>query len=215
MSRHVLDFEGDRRSTWREDPEAGVCPRETLKETAVTAASPSVSTVVDPRNQRFSGTDGSGGRGSFVLGVNPRTHSTIISFLLGSSRIPPFSVFGYSPGSGGHKTQNVSFPLPGETPEVTQRREWKRKSFVTAGKTWPTNVDWYPMPGLSSTAVTRISSHRLWVTPLWGDGWRGPVFLFFLGGLVDHGSFMEVNPPRKRKTPRHGCLTLGSHHRGR
>ena len=67
------------------------------------------------------------------------------------SEIPPFSVFGYSPGSGGHKTQNVSFPLPGETPEVTQRREWKRKSFVTAGKTWPTNVDWNPMPGLSSS----------------------------------------------------------------
>ena len=65
--------------------------------------------------------------------------------------LTPFSVFGYSPGSGGHKTQNVSFPLPGETPEVTQRREWKRKSFVTAGKTWPTNVDWNPMPGLSSS----------------------------------------------------------------
>ena len=35
--------------------------------------------------------------------------------------------------------------------QVTQRREWKRKSFVTAGKTWPTNVDWNPMPGLSSS----------------------------------------------------------------
>ena len=73
------------------------------------------------------------------------------TFPLGRSPPTPFSVFGYSPGSGGHKTQNVSFPLPGETPEVTQRREWKRKSFVTAGKTWPTNVDWNPMPGLSSS----------------------------------------------------------------
>ena len=34
--------------------------------------------------------------------------------------LTPFSVFGYSPGSGGHKTQNVSFPLPGETPEGPQ-----------------------------------------------------------------------------------------------
>lgn len=64
----------------------------------------------------------------------------------------PFSVFGFHLAVE-RNVLGLETPLPG-----TQRREWKRKSFVTAGKTWPTNVDWYPMPGLSPIAVTRISS---------------------------------------------------------